>query len=129
MEVEVEMEDLEMEDLEMLISDLYIIVAGEVHLGVCFSFWRGPLQYKRGLILLKVTSKSSKMRPPKSLSESHYFLKKKSQKITFLRVNRLRYFSWYQGWYFVSEIGTFGQKEAVICTFGRFLTLFGRVCV
>ena len=108
-------------------SSLYIIVAGrwqfvynrcgEVHLGVCFSSWRGPLQYKRGLIPSRVTSKSSKKRGRKSLSESYYFLKKKSQKITFLRVNRLRDISWLKGGYFVSEIVNFGKKRKLFSLF------------
>ena len=87
------------------------------YLGVCFSSWRGPLQYKRGLIPSRVTSKSSKKRGRKSLSESHYFLKKKSQKIHFLRVIRLRHISWSKGWYFVSEIVNFGKKRKLFSLF------------
>jgi hypothetical protein len=99
--------------------DLYIIGAGSV-----FRLGGVLLQYKRGLILSRVTSKSSKMKGRKSLSESYYFLKKKSQKITFLRVNRLRDISWSKGGYFVSEIVNFGKKRKLFSLFVVFDTFW-----
>ena len=67
--------------------DLYIIGAGEVHLGVCFSSWRGPPTVQKGpysveshlQIVKKERSKILKREPlfsEEKKPENHFFASK-----------------------------------------------------